>query len=90
MNQYFKAAFRSLSRRRSFSMINIAGLSLGLTAAMLIALFVWDEHQYDRSIPGSDRIYRVITTTTNNQGTTDLAVSSPVFAGILRKEYPAT
>ena len=71
-------------------MINISGLTLGLTAAMLIALFVWDEHQYDRSIPGGDRIYRVITRTTNNQGTTDLAVSPPVFAGILRKEYPAT
>jgi len=44
-----------------------------LTAALLIALFVWDEHQYDRSIPGSDRIYRITTTTTNNQGTADLA-----------------
>ncbi|HLX66622.1 MAG TPA: ABC transporter permease, partial [Puia sp.] len=89
MNHYFKTAIRSLSRRRSFSIINISGLTLGLTAALLIALFVWDEHQYDRSIPGSDRIYRIITTTTNNQGTADLAVSPPVFAGILRKEYPA-
>ncbi len=70
-------------------MINIAGLSLGLTAAMLIALFVWDEHQYDRSITGSDCIYRITTTTTNNQGTAELAVSPPAFAGILRREYPA-
>jgi putative ABC transport system permease protein len=87
---YFNTALRSLSRRRSFSIINISGLTLGLTAAILIALFVWDEHQYDRSIPGSDRIYRVYTTTTNDHGTSDLAVSPPVFAGILRKEYPAT
>jgi putative ABC transport system permease protein len=87
---YFKTALRSLSRHRSFSIINISGLTLGLTATLLIALFVWDEHQYDRSIPGSDRIYRIYTTTTNGQGTSDLAVSPPVFAGILRKEYPAT
>jgi putative ABC transport system permease protein len=87
---YFKTALRSLSRHRSFSIINIAGLTLGLTAAMLIALFVWDEHQYDRSIPGSDRVYRVFSTTTNGQGTSDLAVSPPAFAGILRKEFPAT
>lgn len=52
MNHYFKTAIRSLSRRRSFSIINISGLTLGLTAALVIALFVWDEHQYDRSIPG--------------------------------------
>ena len=36
---YFKTALRSLSRRRSFSIINISGLTLGLTAAILIALF---------------------------------------------------
>jgi putative ABC transport system permease protein len=87
---YFKTAFRSLSRHRSFSIINISGLTLGLTATLLIALFVWDEHQYDRSIPGSDRVYRVYTTATNGQGTADLAITPPVFAGILRKEYPAT
>ncbi len=86
---YFKTALRSLSRRRSFSIINISGLTLGLTAALLIALFVWDEYQYDRSIPGSDRIYRIYTKTTNDHGTDDLAVSPPVFAGLLRKEFPA-
>ena len=87
---YFKTAFRSLSRRRSFSVINISGLTLGLTATFLIALFVWDEYQYDRSIPGSDRVYRIYLTNTNDHGTSDLAVSPPVFAGIIRKEYPAT
>jgi putative ABC transport system permease protein len=87
---YFKTALRSLSRRPSFSVINISGLTLGLTAALLITLFVWDEHQYDRSIPGSDRVYRVYTTSTNDHGTADLAVTPPVFAGLLRKEYPVT
>jgi putative ABC transport system permease protein len=87
---YFTTALRSLSRRRSFSTINISGLTLGLTAAMLIALFVWDEHQYDRSIPGSDRVYRVYLTTTNDHGTSDLAVSPPAFTDVLRKDYPAT
>jgi putative ABC transport system permease protein len=85
---YLKTALRSLSRRRSFSIINISGLTLGLTATLLIAMFVWDEYQYDRSIPGSDRIYRVYTTTTTDHGTADDAVSAPVFAGILRKDYP--
>ncbi|HET6253428.1 MAG TPA: ABC transporter permease [Puia sp.] len=86
---YLKTALRNLSRRRSFSVINIAGLTLGLTATLLIALFVWGEHQYDRSIPGGDRIYRVYLTTTNDHGTADLAVTPPVFAGTLQREYPA-
>jgi putative ABC transport system permease protein len=85
---YFNTALRSLNRNRSFALINISGLTLGLAATLLIALFVWDEHQFDRSIPGGDRVFRVYTTTSNDQGTTDMAVSPPVFAGTLRREYP--
>lgn len=85
---YLKTALRSLNRNRSFALINISGLTLGLAATLLIALFVWDEHQFDRSIPGGDRIYRVYTTSTNDQGSTELAVSPPVFSGTLQREYP--
>src|ERR1700722_13486293 len=89
LRNYFKTALRSLRRRPSFSIINISGLTLGLTATLLIALFVWDEYQYDRSIPDSGRIYRIYTTTTNDHGTDDLAVSPPVFADPLQREFPA-
>ena len=85
---YIKTALRGLKRNRSFALINISGLTLGLAAALLIALFVWDEHQFDRSISGGERVYRVYTTTTNDHGTTDMAVSPPVFAGTLQREYP--
>jgi putative ABC transport system permease protein len=88
MDNFLKTAFRSLSRRRSFSIINISGLTLGLTAALLIALFVWDEHQYDRSISGGDRIYRVYSTTSNDHGTAEAAVTPPIFAPTLQREYP--
>src|ERR1700722_14409944 len=86
---YLKTALRSLRRRPSFSIINISGLTLGLTATLLIALFVWDEYQYDRSIPDSSRIYRIYTTTTTDHGTDDLAVSPPIFAGTLQRQFPA-
>jgi putative ABC transport system permease protein len=86
---YLKTALRSLRRYRSFSILNISGLTLGLTAAFLIALFVRDEFQYDRAVPGGDRIYRLYTTTTNDHGTGDYCVSPPVFAGLLQKEFPA-
>ena len=89
LRHYIKTALRSLRRHRSFTALNLAGLTLGLTAALLIAGFVWDEYQYDRNIPGGDRIYRVTTTTTNDHGTSENSVSPPVFAGLLQKEYPA-
>lgn len=44
---------------RVYSVINIAGLSLGLSCVMLIVLYVKDEVSYDRFLPGVDHIYRV-------------------------------
>jgi putative ABC transport system permease protein len=56
---YLLTAWRNLIHNRVYSIINIAGLSLGLTCVMLIVLYVKDEVSYDRFLPGVDRIYRV-------------------------------
>jgi len=48
IKNYFKTAFRNLLHNKVYSLINIAGLSLGLCCAMLIILYVKDEVSYDR------------------------------------------
>lgn len=85
---YFKTALRSLSRRTTFSVINIAGLTLGLCATLLIALFVWDEHQYDKFVPEGDRIYRLCNQVTQNEGTEPVAVTPPTYSGVLLRQFP--
>src|SRR6185437_914934 len=45
---YFKTAWRYLTKNRSHSLINILGLAVGMAAAMLIALWIWDELTFDR------------------------------------------
>src|SRR3954447_1946201 len=85
---FFKVAFRNIVRHKGFSFINIAGLTFGLTACILIGLFVWDEHQYDRFLTGGDRVYRIYDQYTNNEGTQELAVSSPMFATTLQQDFP--
>jgi putative ABC transport system permease protein len=45
---YLKVAWRNLKRAKTFSLINIIGLSLGLTCSILILLFVKDELSFDR------------------------------------------
>lgn len=52
-------AARSFARHKLYGIINIAGLSVGLACAILIALFVRDEISYDRWIPDSEHLYRV-------------------------------
>jgi putative ABC transport system permease protein len=57
---YFKSAIRNLLRSRIYSVINIAGLSLGLACAMLIVLYVKDETSYDRFHDNAPNIYHVV------------------------------
>ena len=57
---YLKTAIRNLSRNRIYSLINIAGLSIGLACAMLILLYVKDEASFDRFHKNAKNIYRVV------------------------------
>lgn len=88
LQNFFKVAFRNMRKHFGFSFINIAGLTLGLTACLLIGLFVWDELQYDKNIPEGDGIYRVYNQYTNNDGTDDRAVAPPMFSTTLRNDFP--
>ena len=56
---YLKVAVRNLIRNKFYSFINIFGLTVGITATMLIVLYVNDELSFDRFHSNSDRIYRV-------------------------------
>ncbi len=60
LTNYFKIALRSILRHKSFSIINIAGLTIGLTAFLAISLYVVDEFSYDRFHEKKDRIYRAV------------------------------
>jgi putative ABC transport system permease protein len=53
----FAAALRNLLRNRLHAAINLFGLALGFAAALLIVLFVRDEHSYDRFFPGYGDVY---------------------------------
>lgn len=83
-----KSAYRNLVRHPGFSAINIAGLTLGVTACMLIGLFVWHEYQYDKNIPGGERVYRVYVEYTSSEGTQTMAVAPPMMATALQQHFP--
>jgi putative ABC transport system permease protein len=54
---YLAAALRNLIRNRIHAAINLLGLSVGLAAALLIALFVREQYGYDRFFPGYRDVY---------------------------------
>ena len=60
LKNYFLIAFRNLTRKRAFSLINIAGLTLGISGALVIFVIVRFELSFDSFHQNSDRIYRVL------------------------------
>ena len=60
IKSYFKVAWRNLLKNKVYSLINIGGLSVGMGVAMLIALWIQDELDYDRYHANYDRIAQVM------------------------------
>ncbi|HVU53945.1 MAG TPA: ABC transporter permease [Puia sp.] len=86
-SNYFKTAWRNLTKHRAYSFINIAGLSAGLAVTMLIGLWIWDEFSFDKNFDNYPRIAQVMQTETlNGMVKTDKGNVMPLAAE-LRKNY---
>jgi len=87
---YVKIAIRNILRQRSYSFINIVGLSIGMACCILILLFVRYELSYDRFNVNADRVYRVTREWFNEDGTSNLhlaRVAAPV-GPLLKNDFP--
>lgn len=63
---YFKTAWRNLGKSKMHSFINIIGLSIGMSVAILIGLWMYDELSFNKNFQNYDRIAQVIQNVTNN------------------------
>ena len=59
LKNYLKIAWRNISKQKMYSLIQIGGFALGISACLLIALFISDEFSYDRHFLDGDRIFRI-------------------------------
>jgi putative ABC transport system permease protein len=86
---YFKIAIRTLIKRKGYSLLNILGLTLGMTCCLLIFHYVSYEKSYD-NIPEAENIYRVRMDVYENREMKQQWVTtwSPV-GPLLKKEYPS-
>ena len=57
---YLKISFRNLTKNKGFSLINIGGLAAGMTVAMLISLWIYDELSFNQYHQNYDRIAQVM------------------------------
>ena len=54
IRNYFKIAWRNLTRNKVSSIINISGLAIGLACVLFIGMYVKDELSYDRFFKNND------------------------------------
>ncbi|MEM9832316.1 MAG: ABC transporter permease [Bacteroidota bacterium] len=89
IRNYLKIALRNLARYKQMTLINILGLAVGMTACILILLFVQYELSYDRYHENTDRIYRISREFLDPDGTTNLHLGhlAPPFEPRLAEDF---
>lgn len=87
---YLKVALRSIFRNKLTSFINIAGLALALTSALLITFYVVDELSYDKHHPQAERLYRVTRYFYDQDGHASLRLANvaPPIGMLMRNDFP--
>src|SRR5688572_15748750 len=81
-------AFRSIRKDNTYSAINIAGLTIGITCSVLLLMYILDELSYDRYHTNAANIYRIISNIKEPDNAFTWAVAQKPVAVELRDNYP--
>jgi putative ABC transport system permease protein len=87
---YLKISFRNMKRYKGYSLVNLAGLAIGLACCLLILLFVRDELRFDRFHRYKNQAYRIIVQQPGQfyMGMDYFAVTPAPLAPALKEELP--
>lgn len=88
LKNYFRTALRNFLRHKGYSVINMAGFSIGMACCLLILVYVRHELSYDRYHKDAQRIYRIAQDIRSQTSSRDFAYVSPMVAPTLKAEYP--
>ena len=85
---YLKTAWRNIKRTKSFSLINILGLCVGMTACLFIMHYIEFEQSYDSFHKKGDRIYRLrYERESENGSAVRFASCCPPAGALIRERY---
>jgi putative ABC transport system permease protein len=88
LNNYLKIAWRNLVRDRQFTFLNLFGLSIGLTCALFIWLWIGDELKMDRNNEKDARLYQVMQNMKQENGIETTEYTSGLLPNALKSEMP--
>jgi len=88
IKNYFKTALRNLWRNKTFSLLNIVGLAVGISCAAIIFLWVEDEISYNNYFKNKNTLYQVFENQTYDGQTFTFAATPGLLAGAMSEEIP--
>ncbi|MCB0608894.1 MAG: ABC transporter permease [Lewinella sp.] len=88
LTNQLKAALRNMLRYKGYTLINVAGLSVGIAVCLLIFLWVKDELIYDRFHANADRTYRAVWEARFGDNEWKITLVPVPLATALKREFP--
>ena len=88
MRSFFKSSARILIRQKSYTLMNLIGLALGITVFVFIYLYIQSETSYDRCWSNYRNTYRITEEYTLDQKREKLAITPFLLAGVLKNRFP--
>jgi len=88
IKNYFKTAWRNLLQNKTFSLINIFGLALGMTCSLVIMLWLKDEMNKDKFHQNGKRLYRVMENQSYSGNISTFDATPGILAENIVKDIP--
>src|SRR5690349_10559002 len=85
---YFKTAWRNITRTIGYSILNVTGLAIGMAVALLIGLWVYEQYSFDKFLPEYKSVYRVQRNFNSNGDTLTFQTTSLKLAEALHTQIP--
>ena len=81
-------AIRNFKKDKWYSLLNILGLTIGITFSLFLIFYVRDELNYDRYNKKADNIYRIISYIQERDKNTNVTITQAPLAAELKKDFP--
>ncbi len=88
LKSLFRISFRNIVKDKTYSLINIIGLTIGITCSLFLFMYILDELSYDRYHKNARNIYRVISNIKEPDNAFTWAIAQIPLAEELRDNYP--
>jgi len=89
IKNYFKTAWRNITRNRTFTILNVSGLAIGVVVCLLIGVWLQRELSFDDFHPNGNKIFRLVNTFKSESESFSQAPSGPAFGAHLPNQLPA-